>query len=239
MMSKQNILILGGTGAMGMSLVSILAADLNNEIVVTTRSRRDSAYENVTYIKGNAMDNEFMNVLLRRMRWDAIVDFMSYDKKTFSLRYNNFLDSTRQYVFISSARVYAPSNGLLTENSPRLLDICTNADYMKTEEYALSKAMQEDLLYKSGNKNYTVVRPSLTYNNERLQFALYEKEGWLGRYLRGKQIVFPENMKNLKQTFSHGEDVAKAIAKLIGNEKAMGETTHIAGAKAISWGGSV
>ncbi|MEO2263754.1 hypothetical protein [Dorea sp. YH-dor228] len=56
----------------------------------------------------------------------------------------------------------------MTEESPRLLDVCRDADYLKTEEYALKKAKEEDFLKQKG-KNWTIVRPSITYNSERLR----------------------------------------------------------------------
>jgi len=50
-----NILILGGTGAMGVPLVKLLAEKNDNNIYVTTRSKRDNK-GNVTYIQGNGKD---------------------------------------------------------------------------------------------------------------------------------------------------------------------------------------
>ena len=50
------------------------------------------------------------------------------------------LEATDQYVFISSARVYAQTEDLITEDTPRLLDVCTDKEYLKTNEYALAKA---------------------------------------------------------------------------------------------------
>lgn len=46
----------------------------------------------------------------------------------------------------------------LTENSPRLLETVQDLEYKKTDEYALAKARQEDILYQSGFSNYTIVR---------------------------------------------------------------------------------
>lgn len=51
---------------------------------------------------------------------------------------------------MSSSRVYADSQTPITENSPRLLDVYKEEEYLKTDEYALSKARQEDILHRSG-----------------------------------------------------------------------------------------
>ena len=47
------VLILGGTGAMGVSLVRILSENIANEVYVTSRSVHKS-FGNVYYIQGNA-----------------------------------------------------------------------------------------------------------------------------------------------------------------------------------------
>ena len=68
------ILAFGGTGAMGVPLVNILA-NQGHDVYVTSRSRRDSR-PNVTYLQGDAQsDFEFVKEILRD-KYDAIVDFM-------------------------------------------------------------------------------------------------------------------------------------------------------------------
>ena len=47
------ILILGGTGAMGVPLVNLLAKD--HKLFVTTRAKKENR-GNITYIQGNAKD---------------------------------------------------------------------------------------------------------------------------------------------------------------------------------------
>ena len=42
-------------------------------------------------------------------------------------------------------------------------------------------------------------------------------------------------MSDVITTMSYGDDVSHAITLLVGNEKAIGETVHIAGARAVTW----
>ena len=42
-------------------------------------------------------------------------------------------------------------------------------------------------------------------------------------------------MNDVVTTLSFGDDVSRAISLLIGNEKAIGEVVHIAGAKPVTW----
>ena len=231
--SNSRALVLGGTGAMGIALVNILA-DNGIRVFVTSRKEHIDQRENVTYIKGNAKDTIFLSELLKR-RWDCIVDFMVYSTNEFRNRADRFLSATNQYIFISSARVYAESDKPLTEKSPRLLDVCMDQEYLKTDEYALSKARQEDILMSAHSKNFTIVRPSLTYNSNRLQFAISEKEEWLYRALHGRSIILPDDMMHVKTTMTYGGDVAYAISKLVGNKKALGETVHITNSISNTW----
>ena len=139
-----NILVLGGTGAMGVHLVELLS-QRGDAVFVTSRRERPSR-KNVTYVRGDAHDNVFLQTLLDSRRWDAIVDFMVYRTEEFRHRVPQLLAATAQYVFLSSSRVYADSAEPITEDSPRLLDISTDAAYLKTDEYALAKARQENAL---------------------------------------------------------------------------------------------
>lgn len=52
------ILLLGGTGAMGIPLTNILSADGTNIVYVTTRSSKESR-DNVIYFQGNAREGDF------------------------------------------------------------------------------------------------------------------------------------------------------------------------------------
>lgn len=163
------ILVLGGTGAMGKPLVKALSKE--NMVYVTSRSSHKSI-GNIKYLQGNARNKDFLNEALSIHYWDAIVDFMVYPEDEFKENLSNFLDNTKQYIYISSARVYAESSNLITEDTPRLLDVSKDKEFLKTNEYALAKAREEDLLRKSGRTNYTIVRPSITYNTDRLQLGV-------------------------------------------------------------------
>jgi nucleoside-diphosphate-sugar epimerase len=57
------VLVLGGTGALGMHLVHLLS---NNgvETIVTSRKQRASE-DNINYIQGNAHDIKFLQTILQ------------------------------------------------------------------------------------------------------------------------------------------------------------------------------
>lgn len=133
-----NILILGGTGAMGAYLAPILAFG-DNEVFVATRSKRKSENKNIRYLRGNAHEVTFLRKILK-VHYDVIIDFMSYDTEESRERHHLFLDAAGQYIFLSSSCVYADSKTPITEESSRLLDAVDDGVYLQTDEYALTKA---------------------------------------------------------------------------------------------------
>lgn len=226
------ILILGGTGAMGFHLTKILAKR-GHDVFVTTRKIRESS-RNITYLTGDAHSDVFLSQLLKN-KWDVIVDFMIYSTPEFHGRIDRLLRSTEQYVYLSSSRVYADSVNPITEDSPRLLDVCKDSTYLATDEYALAKARQEDLLRNSGKRNWTIIRPYITYSEIRLQLGVLEKEAWLYRALHGRTIVFSKDIASKQTTLTYGFDVARGIASILGNQGALEESFHITHSEPHTW----
>lgn len=226
------VLILGGTGAIGKYLVSLLAAN-DNSVYVTSRSAHQDS-TNIKYIMGNAHSIAFISEVCNE-EWDVIVDFMSYKTDEFKERHSILQNATKQYVYISSSRVYADQEHPIKETSPRLLDICSDRLYLTTDEYALTKARQENILFSSGKNNYTIIRPYITYGTHRYQLGVLEKEEWLYRALHGRTILFPYEIYKRHTTITYGYDVAYAIYKIIGNEKALGQAFHITNKSPLTW----
>lgn len=230
-----NVLIFGGTGTMGRYLVETLSENADCHIYITSRTEHVSQNENIQYILGNAHDLDFVRTLMEMETWDAIVDFMIYSTKEFAERIDTLLSGCRQYLFISSARVYAESTDALTESSDRLLDVSKDEKFLATDKYALSKAREEDLLKKSQLNNYTIIRPYITYSNVRFQLGVFEKEDWLYRVLHNRAIVFSRDIAGKQTTLTYGKDVAKRIARLIGNKDSYGEAFHITTQESLTW----
>lgn len=83
------ILILGGTGAMGVYLLERLK-QTEHEVYVTSRSGHPDE-GNIHYIEGNAKDDDFLLPLLAN-GYDCIIDFMVYSTFEFVDRYKQLLD---------------------------------------------------------------------------------------------------------------------------------------------------
>lgn len=226
------VLLLGGTGPMGVHLTRILASN-GYHVVVTSRKEHNSNGQ-VQYLRGNAKELDFLKSVLSQRRWLCVVDFMTYKTVEFKERICLLLESTQHYIFLSSSRVYASVNPI-SEDSPRLLDTSEDIKYLETDEYALYKAREEDILLKSKYLNYTIVRPYITFAENRLPLGVLEKETWIRRVLQGKDIAIPQDVLEKYTTLSYGEDVSLYIAELVNNPKCLGRIINITSGIAMKW----
>ncbi len=228
------ILILGGTGAMGRPL-SALLSEKGHSVTVTGRSESGTG-RTCSYRRGNGKDRGFLSEILNEERYDAVVDFLSYTTEEFRERYRFLLSHTEHYVFLSSARVFADCPGKITEKSPQLLDVTKDRRYLKTDEYALAKARQERLLRTSGLGGWTIVRPSVTSCENRLQLGVLEKESWLYRALKGRSVVFSEDLLDRVITVTMAEDAARGIAGILLNpEETRGRDYNLVSGISYTW----
>ncbi len=226
-------LILGGTGAMGVHLCQLLT-EVGWQVYVSTRTER-AGNERLTFVKGNAHDDQFLKSLLKLEAWDSIVDFMNYTTEEFLHRYELLVNSTKQYIYLSSSRVYADSLDPITENSPRLLDVCGDLTFLQTDDYSLAKARQEDCLLNYKEKNWTVIRPYITYSNYRLQLTSAEKEDWLFCGVNNKPIIVSRDLLGKYTTLTYGYDVARGICSLMGHVSSYGEIFNITTNESLLW----
>lgn len=151
------ILLLGGTGAMGVPLCRLMKKEGHN---ITVTSRNNHRMEGISFVKGNAMEINFISKLLE-VHYDAVVDFMIRSEEGTKAVMDIILRNCDQYIFLSSSRVFAPINiedgERITENTPRLLDVCGDNKYTSSNEYAIEKAREENLFFKSNYRNWTIV----------------------------------------------------------------------------------
>ena len=231
-MSKKALLI-AGTGTMGVHVTRLLMHD-DYECWVTSRSKHEDK-EKLHYIQGNPHDITFLKKIILLHHWETIVDFTYYSVTEISTIYNLLLLNTDLYVFLSSARVYADYNGFIHEDCPRLLDVCNDTDYIKSDEYAIAKAKEEDFFITGEQNNWIIVRPYITYGENTFQLSPIRKEFWLTRALKKKKIYFAKELANKVTTFTYGYDVARSIVALIHNKTSWGGIYNITNYESLEW----
>ena len=229
----KKILVLGATGAMATYLIpemlirgySVTGVALEEAIV---------SNNNYTHIVANALDVDFLKSELGN-GYDGIVDFMLYKTvEDFAEYYEFFINSCKHYIFLSTYRVYSDACPI-TEESPRILDVPRPDDFVTYKEYSIYKAEQEDFIRASGYKNFTIVRPAITYSKRRFQLTTLEANAIIHRMKEGKVVTLPAGAMDHQATMSWAGDVARMFAAILFNEQAFGETYTVSTAEHHTW----
>lgn len=234
MKNDKTVLVLGGTGAMGVYLVPKLIEE-GYSVDVTSRSARETNSPKIKYIIGDAMSEAFIKDVLKK-HYDAIIDFMIYPSSVIKSRAKTLVSSTDHYIFLSSYRVYGNMQTPITESAPQLIDMIEDKAFLNSDDYSIQKSNGERALKSCEMNNWTIVRPAITYSKHRFQLVTLEAVPFVTRALQGKTIVFPEEAFNVQATMTWAGDVAKMIAGLVGNERAFGESFTVSTAEHHTWG---
>lgn len=223
-----NILIIGGTGVISTAVTkealsrgySITMINRGNNLKVIPKG-------NVKVIISDKRNYKYLEKELENTVFDAVVDFIIYDKASLIEGFRFYSKFAKQYVFISSCGVYDKRiQGILDENSPKVLD---GWNYSKNKwecEVELCK------LAKENNINYTIVRPAITYDNTRIPYGIMPPYGYhwtlISRILNHKPIITWKNGE-VYYNMMRVEDFAVGFVGLLGNSKAYNEAFNICG----------
>lgn len=228
------ILVLGGTGAMGVYLVPELVR-LGHEVDVTSRAPGKCG-DSVRYLTGNARDLDFLRSVAGPGRYDAVFDFMVYGTEEFRERHDFLLGLSGHYFFVSSYRVFADAgSGRLTERSPRLVDVSKDAEYLATDEYALAKGRQEDLLRDAKKGNWTILRPGITYSRNRFQLGTLEANTICFRGFQGVPVVMAREILERATTMTWAGDVAAMMGGLTRIGGIQGDDFNLVSSESHTW----
>ena len=230
----KKVLVLGATGAMGQYLVPRLASMGYRVDAVALVDPREPV-PGVSYLKANVKEPGVLQKLLGN-RYDGIVDFMISSSWELPGRLACFLDHTDHYIYLSSYRIYDNKEHPIRESSPRLIDASENIVLRNSDDYSIYKARGENILRSFSRKNWTIIRPAITYSLMRYQLVTLEAPNTVGRARAGKAAVVPEQAKNVQATMSWAGDVARMIAGLLFLDQARGETYTVSTSEHRTWG---
>ena len=184
---KKSVLVLGATGAMGVYLVPELARR-GFAVDAVALDKVSPFGPDVQYTCGDAYGDAALIGERLKKGYDVIIDFLMYpDVPAFYEKQKAYRSAAGQYIFLSTYRVYADTDAVITESSPRLLDVTADKDYRAQDEYALYKAKAENILFTAAEKNWTIVRPAITYSKRRFQLVTLEARDFLPRVKAGKR----------------------------------------------------
>ena len=232
---SRKVLVLGATGAMGQYLVPELAAR-GYEVDAVSLDKVEKRIPGVRWLQAD-MEAPGVADEFRARHYDGIVDFMIYNTARLIPALTRYLGgATGHYIYLSSYRIYDNKEVPVRETSPRLLDASEDILLRNSDDYCIHKARGENIVRTFPAKEWTIVRPAITYSLMRNQLVTLEAPDTVGRAFAGKSVVLPEKARDIQGTMSWAGDVARMIAGLLFNEKARGETFTVATAEHHTWG---
>lgn len=228
-----NILVIGGTGTMGAPLVDYLSTTDNN-IYVISRHPIKNRGGNVTNWIGDAFNCHFLQSVFC-MDYDCVVDFLWYNENSLKSNLSYILPKTKQYIHLSSAAVYVDSKTPINESTPRIIDVIDKTEALYSNEYHIVKARLEDIVRNSEYSNWTIIRPHITFNSNRIPLGTWETNVWMNRVVNKKTIPIPVDILRHRTTFTSGREVAFQISQLIGNKNAIGQIIQLGAERVVTW----
>lgn len=235
MYKNKNVLLIAGGGTLGTyTAKELLKLGCNVDIICP--EEKVSHDERLTFYQSLATE-ELLKDLFSKKHYHGIVNFIHYKKPDdYKLVHHLLAENTDHLIFLSSYRVYADMEHPITENSPRLLDVSTDERFLAEEDYAVSKAKAEDYIRAQEPKNWTFVRPVISFSQRRLDIVTTSRRIVLESAREGKTIYLPEIAKNITAGLDWSGNTGKIIANLLFKKEAFGEAFTISSAPNLTWG---
>ena len=232
----KKVLLIAGGGTLGRYTAKEL---LNKGCAVDVICLEDYTSNNpkLCYHKAKA-DLNYLTEFLKDKYYDGIVNFIHYYVPEMYKPVHKLLTSkTDQLIFLSSYRVYAESKQPLTEEAPFLADVVEDEEFLKSEDYAVPKAICEKYLREeSDTKNWTVVRPIISFSDKRFDLVTVSGHEIIDAARSGKTVILPEAAKKLTAGLDWAGNSGKLIANLLFKKECLGEAYTVSSGQNLTWG---
>ena len=228
------VLIIGGTGLISTAITRALIAR-GDAVTLYNRGQTEADIsEGYDTITGNRKDYAAFEAQMSETRnFDVVIDMISFVPADIESAIRAFRGNIGQFIFCSTVDVYTKP----AQHYP----IREEAEREPTPSfpYAYNKAKCERLLeeaHERGDFSVTIIRPAHTYGEGR---GLIHSLGLGGAYYfhrirLGKPIITHGDGSSLWAA-CHRDDVGKAFAEAVGNEKTFGKGYHTASEEPMTW----
>ena len=229
-----NLLIIGGSGILSSAVVDEAIKQGINVAMVNRGQRQNFINPNAELITGDVRkEPQAIIKKIENRYFDAVIDFIVWNKEQLSASLSLFSNLAEQYIFISSAQAYNTSlKGILTENSEMVQPLW---------RYSIDKYDAEQFLIeycKINKKHFTIIRPGVNYGPTRVPYGVFPSIGkhwtFVERIKAGKIIPTWNNGEN-KLNLTQVEDFALGTVGLVGNKKAYNEAFNVVGDYVYTW----
>jgi nucleoside-diphosphate-sugar epimerase len=217
------ILVMGGTRFIGVSLVKLLVSQ-GHEVTLFNRGKKPSPVAGLRTITGDRTDAQQLRDKLSGESFDAIFDNNGRELSDTQPLVEIFCDRIQHFVYMSSAGVYLDSDILPYHESDATDPKSRHKGKLDTEAY-----LQQ--VRASNGLPYTSIRPTYIYGPQNYN----DVEAWFfDRIVRDRPIPIPGNGKFITQ-LGHVEDLASAMAAVLGNQNAIGEIYNVSDTRYVTF----
>jgi nucleoside-diphosphate-sugar epimerase len=215
------ILIMGGTRFIGVSLTKILV-EQGHEVVLFNRGNKPAPVSGVRQIQGDRTDAQQLKEKLKNESFDAIFDNNGRELSDTQPLAEIFKDRIQHFVYVSSAGVYLKSDLMPHKEGDTLDPKSRHKGKYETENYLSEMGLP-----------WTSLRPVYIYGPGNYN----DLEAWFfDRLVRNRPIPIPGHGEHFTQ-FGHIEDLARAMAAVLGNSQAIGQVYNISGDRYVTFNG--
>mgnify|MGYP005852869981 CR=1 FL=1 len=215
------ILIMGGTRFIGVYLTRLLYHQ-DHDVVLFNRGNKPAPIEGIEQIQGDRTNPEDLKAKLEGQSFDAIFDNNGRELSDTQPLVELFKDTVQHFVYVSSAGVY-----LKSDQMPHM-----ESDPVDPKSRHKGKFATENYLKEQGIP-FTSVRPVYIYGPQNYN----ELEAWFfDRIVRDRPIPIPGNGMHITQ-LGHVQDLATAMAAVLGNRKAIGQIYNVSGDRYVTFDG--
>lgn len=226
------VLVIGGSYFIGRVFSILAARETDFELCVLNRGRFPLKNGKIREIRADRHDAQGMrDALAGEVPFDAVIDFCAYDPGDVRSAVQSLPVGTKQYIYISSCSVFAPSAGApKKEDAPQI----TEQGQYPGAEYAYGKMLLEKELKAVCTESgiaYTILRPAFVYGpfnyapRESYYFELMEKD---------REIPFPVD-SHCAFSFVYVKDIARILMGCAANPAVYGQTYNLAGPERVSY----
>ena len=215
------ILMMGGTRFIGVYLTKILV-EQGHEVVLFNRGNKPAPVDGVQQLHGDRKDAAQLQEKLSGETFDAVFDNNGRELSDTQPLVDVFKDQVKHFIYISSAGVYLPTDQLPHREGDPVDPNSRHKGKHHTESYFAEVGLP-----------WTSIRPTYIYGPQNYN----DLEAWFfDRITRNRPIPIPGNGLHLTQ-FGHVEDLARAMAAVLGNETATGEIYNVSGDRFVTFDG--
>ncbi|WP_019506359.1 NAD-dependent epimerase/dehydratase family protein [Pleurocapsa sp. PCC 7319] len=215
------ILMMGGTRFIGVYLTKVLV-DQGHEVVLFNRGNNPAPVEGVSQIQGDRKDASQLKEKLAGESFDAIFDNNGRELSDTQPLVEIFNGKVKHFVYVSSAGVYLKSHQMPHREGDAVDPNSRHKGKHHTEAYLAESGIP-----------WTSIRPVYIYGPQNYN----DLEAWFfDRIVRNRPLPIPGNGMYITQ-FGHVQDLASAMASVLGNETAIGKIYNISGDRYVTFNG--